>query len=220
MLKSGGTLRDIYKNTKQEVGLPFDKDSPTSSKSVAVEYCSAVLFMGLLLHGLMEYHALDGTLAYGAETLGRIISHATYVCRTVDTLSAVTATLVDAYRVVLRAIGSYGCRYLDAGLHHVGPLRIEVDKRCDVRLPRLVAERVHLVVVVATEVEVLVAQATKRVAKLVNNNGAEGGVVCGCESVGVVDAATTVCIRIGQDNKVLAWDVGREIVHSIYVRRG
>ena len=81
---------------------------------------------------LVQDNTLDGTLTYRAETLGRIITHAADIRRTIDPLRAVTTTLIYADGVGLRTLGSDSRGHLYTLLNHISPLRLEVDKRSDV----------------------------------------------------------------------------------------
>ena len=137
----------------------------------------------LLLYSLVQNDTLQRTLAHRAEPLSSVVTHTAYIRRTIDTLSTVTTTLISTDSVVLASLVSNLRRHLNTLGNHIGPLRCEIYEGCDVWLPRLVSQRVHIVIIVAIIIEILVAKTTERVAELVDNNRLERWVMSRCEGI-------------------------------------
>ena len=75
-------------------------------------------------------------------------------------------------------------------------------------------------VAIGTVVGVLVAQPGKAVAELMHHHGTELGVVRSGEGIGVVDAAATVSVGVGQDDDMLIRNAGQQVVEVAHTERG
>ena len=155
--------------------------------------------------------ALQGTAAY-RTVVGYVVgAHAAVEGWTIDALALITASLKDSYGgvVVLVLIRIDGCRYDGILGQHVGPLALEVAEGGEVLVPRLyigiVILGVHLVV------EILVTEAAKAMAELMDKDGQRACMVGRGDVVAVIHSAAAILRAVGQHDDMLVGYCGEVV---------
>ena len=157
------------------------------------------------------------SLAYRTEFGVLVGAHAAVEGGTVDTLRRVTATLIDTYGVFFLQVNR--CGVGGAFGQHVLPFGGEIYLCGNVLLPGFYVEGVaigHYIIVV----EVFVAQTAEAVSKLMDYNWTKHRMVSRGKGVGVVNAATSILVGIGQDDDVLVVYTGQRIMDGLYLQGG
>ena len=65
-------------------------------------------------------------------------------------------------------------------------------------------------------VRIFVGQSTKPVSELMHYNRFEHRMVGGGQRIGIIDASSSVCVRVGQYDDVLVRDAGQPVVDGLY----
>ena len=166
--------------------------------------------------GVEIYQAADGPLAHGAESFALVGAHAAVLIGAIYAFGHIPCTFVHSDALGQRRLRRSG--HSGAFGKHILPFFLKVAKGGKVLLPRLDMREIE--VAIGTVVGIFVAQPGKAVAELMHHHGTELGVVRGGEGIGVVDAAATVSVGVGQDDDVLIGNAGQQVVEVAHTERG
>ena len=125
----------------------------------------------------------------------------------VDALGLIASAFEDAYRAFIFLL----TRRRDGSLlvHHILPLRIEVDQCGDIGFPRFQVIVVHIAVSVV--IVVFVGQAHKAVPKLMDDDIAREAIAAGAGAVEIINTATTIFLRVDEDVYLIVWHLTRQV---------
>ena len=94
---------------------------------------------------------------------------------------------------------------------HIAPFTFEIIERCDVLFPRFRVGRIEILILII--VVVFIGQTGKTMSEFMHDDRLESRMMrCG-QCVSIVDATTTIGIRVGQNDDMFVGDTSQQVMY-------